>query len=168
MHLQYQNDKAFQFISQKAGRPSSADICIYTLYSRMVFQRRECTIKINQYKGLICRNCIYDLRKWHSWHEVLDSVAESPQGPPKVEQSPHPSPAIPSTLLPHGADTPELALTCGRQGAPSGSERRAYAMPATSSAQPCMKYEIKKTHNFIPSYVRSHIHIVSYHHQLTP
>lgn len=68
----------------------------------------------------------------------------------------------PPPPFPIGADTPELALTCGRQGAPSGSERRAYAMPATSSAQPCMKYEIKKTHNFIPSYVRSHIHIVSF------
>ena len=60
-----------------------------------------------------------------------------------AESPPLPHRALPSPI-PIRAGTPELALTCGRQGAPSGSERRAYAMPATSSAQPCMKYEIKK------------------------
>lgn len=55
-----------------------------------------------------------------------------------------PTRPTPAPQSPTGTGTPELALTCGRQGAPSGSERRAYAMPATSSAQPCMKYEIKK------------------------
>lgn len=104
-------------------------------------------------QGLIGCNFTYDLEKIHSGKRI--QILREPV-------LPHPSPTrpTPAPQSPIGTGTPELALTCGRQGAPSGSERRAYAMPATSSAQPCMKYEIKKTNNFIPSYVRSHIHIV--------
>ena len=73
-------------------------------------------------------------------------------------QSPHPPRQAPPPF-PIGTGNPELALTCGRQGAPSGSERRAYAMPATSSAQPCMKYEIKKhTTSSCPTLEKSHSH----------
>lgn len=86
-----------------------------------------------------------------------------------MEPSPRPSPARPGHPLPRwGRSPPELALTCGRQGAPSGSERRAFAMPATSSAQPCMKYEIKKTRNFIPSCVSGRVHTGTQPHPLTP
>lgn len=153
-YLSYQDNKAFRFIEPNTGRfRFSRHSSIHTSYSCTVFQRRTCATKINQYKGLIGCNFIYELRKRTSQLEVLDSVAESSWGPPKVDRVPT-LPAGPRPPFPVGTGTPELALTCGRQGAPSGSERRAYAMPATSSAQPCMKYEIKKTHNFILSYVR--------------
>lgn len=148
--------------------PDSSDICIYTLYYFTVFQRTACTIKTThrgfneshfhlEYKKMTFMTGSFEFRGWVLWGTTKGG---------KKSPIPPPGPSIPP--FPIGADTPELALTCGRQGAPSGSERRAYAMPATSSAQPCMKYEIKKTHNFIPSYVRSHIHIVSCHHQLVP
>lgn len=116
IHLQCQNDKALQFISQNAGRPRSADTCIYTLYSWMVFQRRKCTIKINPYKGLICCNCIYNLRKWHSWYEVLDPVVEYPWGPPKVSKVPIPPPPSPPPPFPMG-QTPQswLSPVAGRE-----------------------------------------------------
>jgi hypothetical protein len=114
----------------------------------------ETALRKTDGKGLISCNFIYDLEKIHSGKRI--QILREPVLPrPSLPHQAHSSPPIPV-----GAGTPELALTCGRQGAPSGSERRAYAMPATSSAQPCMKYEIKKTNNFIPSYIRSHINNV--------